>query len=85
MKYGCKLSITFSNIISYADDIVFLSPSVTGVQILIDKSNITFVSQHYLFNFIHDLYNKNQFGISYRILFLQNHENDLYDKCTSSL
>ena len=37
MKYGCKLGMTNSNIIAYADDIVLLSPSATGLQILIDK------------------------------------------------
>ena len=37
MKYGCKLGITMSNIIAYADDIVLLSPSAFGLQALIDK------------------------------------------------
>ena len=39
MKYGCRLGITSSNIIAYADDIVLLSPSASGLQILIDRVN----------------------------------------------
>ena len=35
-KIGCRLGIQMSNIIAYADDIVLLAPSRTGLQILID-------------------------------------------------
>ena len=35
-KTGCKLGIQMSNVIAYADDIVLLAPSRTGLQILID-------------------------------------------------
>ena len=37
MKIGCRLGITMSNIIAYADDIVLLAPSATALQLLIDK------------------------------------------------
>ena len=35
---GCKLGILKSNVIAYADDIVLLSPSATGLQKLIDAA-----------------------------------------------
>ena len=35
-KIGCKLGIQMSNVIAYADDIVLLAPSRSGLQILID-------------------------------------------------
>ena len=35
-KYGCKLGVVRSSIIAYADDIVLLAPSATGLQALID-------------------------------------------------
>ena len=35
-KFGCKLGITTSNIIAYADDIVLLAPTCSSLQILID-------------------------------------------------
>ncbi|MEL6989899.1 MAG: reverse transcriptase family protein, partial [Bacteroidota bacterium] len=37
-SYGCKLGIFKSNIIAYADDIVLLAPSSSGLQILINKA-----------------------------------------------
>ena len=36
MKYGCRLGIHDSSIIVYADDIVLMAPSWTGLQFLID-------------------------------------------------
>ena len=35
-RMGCKLGIQMSNVIAYADDIVLLAPSRTGLQALID-------------------------------------------------
>ena len=35
-QYGCKLGIIKSNVIAYADDIVLLAPSASGLQSLID-------------------------------------------------
>ena len=37
MNIGCKLGFISSNIIAYADDVVLLAPSATGLQQLIDK------------------------------------------------
>ena len=36
MKIGCKLGFICSNILAYADDVVLLAPSATGLQLLID-------------------------------------------------
>ena len=36
MNIGCKMGLVTSNIIAYADDVVLLSPSASGLQILID-------------------------------------------------
>ena len=35
-RIGCRLGIQMSNVIAYADDLVLLAPSRTGLQILID-------------------------------------------------
>ena len=37
MKIGCKLGFISSNIIAYADDVVLLAPSASGLQLLIDN------------------------------------------------
>ena len=37
LPQGCKLAGTVMNIICYADDILLLAPSVTGLQVLIDN------------------------------------------------
>ena len=37
MKIGCKLGFISSNILAYADDVVILAPSATGLQLLIDN------------------------------------------------
>lgn len=37
IKVGCKLGTTSSNIIAYADDMVLMSPTRKGLQVLIDK------------------------------------------------
>jgi hypothetical protein len=37
--YGAKLGISYSNIIAYADDLVLISPSVVGLQYLLNLVN----------------------------------------------
>lgn len=50
MKYGCKLGITSSNIIAYADDIVLLAPSAYGLQSLINKAHQLAINLELRFN-----------------------------------
>ena len=38
MNYGCKIGLQNANIIVYADDIVLLSPSISGLQILLNEA-----------------------------------------------
>ena len=37
LKQGCSLGYVKTNMICYADDIFLLSPSVSGLQLLIDR------------------------------------------------
>ena len=39
MNIGCKLGITRSNIVAYADYLVLLAPSASALQVLIDATN----------------------------------------------
>ena len=47
INIGCRVGLNVVNIQAYADDIVILSPSIVGMQILLDKINILF-NDHYL-------------------------------------
>ena len=38
MRIGCRLALTSSNIIAYADDLVLLAPSHAGLQIIINEA-----------------------------------------------
>ena len=38
MKYGCRLGIHSANVIVYADDMVLLAPSATGLQLLLNEA-----------------------------------------------
>lgn len=49
-RIGCKIGSRMSNIITYADDIVLLAPSYTGLQKLIDISVNGAISLNLVFN-----------------------------------
>ena len=51
LKFGCKLGITMSNIIAYADDIVLLAPSKYSLQMLINEAHIEATKLDLFFNF----------------------------------
>jgi retron-type reverse transcriptase len=38
-NFGCKLGITSSNVIGYADDLVLLAPTAAALQLLINKAS----------------------------------------------